>query len=347
MKVTFRWYGDGDPVRLSDIRQIPAVAGVVTAVYDVPVGEVWTRERIRRLKGDVSAAGLAVSVVESLPVHEDIKLGRPTRDRYIANYMASLANLGAEQIPVVTYNFMALFDWMRTDLEHRLPDGSTSLAYDGQSFERLSIREAAAVLRRLPGWDPSYSVEEAERLLEEYRELSHAGLAENLAYFLRAVGPAAKDAGVRLAIHPDDPPWDVWGLPRIVTGAEDLARLLSFYDHPSNGLCVCVGSLGASPGNDVVAIMRRFAAEGRVHFAHLRNIVHDGPRQFHESGHRDGDLNLAAVVRVLKDAGYTGPVRPDHGRRIWDEDSHGGYGLYDRALGAMYLAGLYDALTTS
>jgi mannonate dehydratase len=285
----------------------------------------------------VEAAGLPVSVIESLPVHEDIKLGRPSRDELLDHYRASLRNLGAEGIRIVCYNFMPLFDWLRTRVDAPLPDGSTSLAYDQREVDAMDPGGLA-----LPGWDPSYAPEAAGDLLAAFRELSAEDLWAHLAYFLAAVAPAAEEAGIRLAIHPDDPPWPVFGVPRIVSSEAALARLLDIYPRPANGLCLCVGSLGASPANDIPRIVRRFVAAGRVHFLHLRNIAHTGPQAFQETGHLHGALDLADLVAALAAAGYDGPVRPDHGRAIWGERGRPGYGLYDRALGAMYLQGAWD-----
>ena len=339
MQVTFRWYGPDDPVQLSQIRQIPAVRGLVSALYDIPVGEVWPRATIQALVKTAREAGLPLAVVESLPVHEDIKLGRSTRDRHLDNYRKSLRNLGAEGVRTVCYNFMPLFDWLRTRLDAPLPDGSRSLAYDQSEVDRMDPRRLS-----LPGWDPSYADEAVDDLLGAFRELSAEDLWAHFAYFLKAVAPAAEEAGVRLAIHPDDPPWPVFGVPRIVSSEAALARLLDIYPRPTNGLCLCIGSLGEAPQNDVAQIVRRFVGAGRVHFLHLRNIAHTGPQAFQETGHMEGALDLAEVVGLLAAAGYDGPVRPDHGRSIWGEGGRAGYGLYDRALGAMYLKGVWDGV---
>lgn len=342
MRVTLRWFGPEDPVSLAAIRQIPAVTGIVSAVYGVDPGAVWPVEALRALKAQVEAAGLSLAVVESLPVHEDVKLGRRTRDRWIDGYIESLHHIAQAGISVVCYNFMPVLDWMRTAVDYPLPDGSWALAFDGQAIERLDAGSGPPVL---PGWDPSYAPKDLGALWQAARELGPEDLWAHLTYFLQAVGPEAERLGVRLALHPDDPPWPLLGLPRIITDEAALDRVLGIYDRPANGLCVCVGSLGASAGNDVVAILSRFAREGRVHFAHLRNIRRRGPRSFYETGHAEGDLDLPAAVAALHDAGYDGPVRPDHGRRIWGEMGAPGYGLYDRALGAMYLHGLWAGVS--
>src|SRR5690348_2347975 len=252
MKMTFRWYGESDPVPLAYIRQIPGMYGIVSAIYDVPVGEVWPIEKIRALKDTIEAHGLKLEVIESVPVHEDVKLGKPSRDRLIDNYGQTLRNLAACGIEVVCYNFMPVFDWTRTSLDMRLPDGSTTLAFDARQVDALDIGQGIA----LPGWDTSYRPDELKALLAEYAALDESGLWANLAYFLRAVVPVAKEAGIKMAIPPDDPPRPIFGLPRIVKNRDDLARLLAIVDDPANGLTLCSGSLGADARNDIPSLVR-------------------------------------------------------------------------------------------
>lgn len=338
---TFRWYGPDDPVTLAHIRQIPGVTGIVSALYDVPVGEVWPLDKLERLREQIEAAGLHLAVVESIPVHEDIKLGRSSRDRFIEHYARSLAHVGALGIPVVCYNFMPLFDWTRTDLAMRLPDGSTALAYDHAALSRIDLSQGTA---GLPGWAEAYTGPALQALLAAYREVDAERLWEHLAYFLERVVPAAEAAGVKLAMHPDDPPWSIFGLPRIITDGDALQRLLGFSDSPAHGITFCTGSLGANPACDLPALVRRFGS--RMHFVHLRNVRVTGERQFHEVAHpgKEGSVDLYAVVRALHEVGFEGPLRPDHGRMIWGETGRPGYGLYDRALGAMYLQGLWEAV---
>ncbi|GLU31814.1 mannonate dehydratase [Trinickia caryophylli] len=342
MKMTFRWYGDTDPVPLAYIRQIPGMQGIVSAIYDVPVGEVWPIEKIRALKEKIEAHGLALEVIESVPVHEDVKLGKPSRDRFIANYAETLANLGACGVKVVCYNFMPVFDWTRTSLEMKLPDGSSTLAFDAKAVDALDIDNGIA----LPGWDTSYRPEALKALLAEYATLDEEGLWSNLAYFLRAIVPAAKEAGIRMAIHPDDPPRPIFGLPRIVKNRDDLARLLAIVDDPANGLTLCSGSLGADERNDIAALVREFGGRGRIHFAHLRNVKTTPDGDFHETAHRsaDGSLDMAEILKAYFEIGFDGYARPDHGRMIWGETGRPGYGLYDRALGAVYLNGIWEGL---
>jgi mannonate dehydratase len=346
MYMTFRWFGREDPIPLAHIRQIPGVAGVVSALYDVPVGTAWSRERLERRKAEIAAAGLTFAVVESIPVHEDVKLGRPGRDRFIANFCESLRAMGELGIPVLCYNFMPVFDWLRTDLAMPLADGSTTLAYDDAALAKLDLSRGTS---GLPGWATAYDPDELRALLAAYRHVDAERLWDNLAYFLERVVPAAAAAGVRMAIHPDDPPWPVFGLPRIISCGKDLERLVALVDSPANGVTFCTGSLGALPENDLPAMVRRLAAVApdRIHFAHCRNVRVTGERRFHETSHPSacGGVDLAAVLRALRDVGFTGPMRPDHGRMIWGESGRPGYGLYDRALGATYLQGLWEGLS--
>jgi mannonate dehydratase len=346
VRMTFRWFGDGDAVMLQQIRQIPVVSGIVSALYDVPVGEVWRTERIERLADVIGRAGLELTVIESIPVHEDIKLGRPRRDRLIDNYAESVRNVGKSGVSVLCYNFMPVFDWVRTDLARPLSDGSTALAYDDDALSSMDLSRGTG---ELPGWATAYDGAQLAALLDAYRRLPAEALWENLNYFLERVVPAAEDAGVSMAIHPDDPPWPIFGLPRIVTDCAAIDRLLSLVDRPANGITFCTGSLGARPDNNLPAMARRFASRGRVHFAHCRNVRVTGPRRFEETAHPPacGDVDMTAVLGALRDAGFAGPMRPDHGRMIWGEKGRPGYGLYDRALGAMYLRGLWDGLSVN
>jgi mannonate dehydratase len=310
--MTFRWFGSRDPIPLGHIRQIPGVRGVVTALYDVPVGEAWREERLGHLKAEIEAAGLIFAVVESIPVHEDIKLGRPARDRLIANYCDSVRAMGALGIPVLCYNFMPVFDWVRTELAAGLPDGSTALAFDDRVLATMDLSRGTG---DLPGWATAYSGAEVRTLFAAYRAVDAERLWDHLAYFLERVVPVAAAAGVRLAIHPDDPPWSIFGLPRIICTGPDLQRLVALVDSPANGVTFCTGSLGANTENDLPAMVRRLGAGGsggRIHFAHCRNVRVTGPRRFHETAHPAacGGVDLAEVLRALRDVGFAGPMRP-------------------------------------
>jgi mannonate dehydratase len=342
LKMTFRWYGVSDPVPLPHIRQIPGIDGIVSAVYDVPVGEVWPLDNIRALKARIESHGLKFEVVESVPVHEDIKLGRPTRDRLIGNFAQTLRNLSRCGLKVVCYNFMPVFDWTRTALELKLDDGSTTLGFDADLVNRIDPEQGID----LPGWDTSYKPEDLKALLAEYRGVGEDELWANLLYFLKGVIPAAEEFGIKLAIHPDDPPRPIFGLPRIVKNVRDLRRVLAVSDTPAHGLTLCSGSLGADLDNDIVSMVREFAGQRRIHFAHIRNLKVDAKGNFYETAHKSdcGSLDIGAIVEAYHTAGYDGYFRSDHGRMIWGETGKPGYGLYDRALGAVYINGLWEGL---
>lgn len=340
MKLTFRWYGKTDSIPLSYLRQIPNLSGVVTACYSVPVGEVWPMEELEELKALAANNGLEMEVIESIPVHEDIKLGRRARDHYIDVYCENLRRVAKVGVKVVCYNFMPVFDWLRTEMHHQNADGSNSLSYSRKDFEKIDPKHL-----HLPGWDESYSEEELQALLEEYSHVSHERLFENLVYFLKRVIPVCEEVGVKMAIHPDDPPWDVFGLPRIVSNEKDLDRMFEAVPSTANGLTLCTGSFGAGRGNDLVHMVGKYSAQGRVHFLHLRNIKYtDDLDSFCEVGHcsKDGSLDMSAIVLSAVKNGFNGYVRPDHGRNIWGEDGKPGYGLYDRALGCAYINGLFE-----
>ena len=338
MHLSFRWYGPDDPVPLAHIRQIPGMRHIVSALYDVPVGTAWPEDRLERLRDEIQSAGLRFSVVESIPVHEDIKLGRAERDRHIDAFCRSLERVGAIGVDVVCYNFMPVVDWTRTSTDAPLPDGSTTLAYD---HEALADLDPVRDLSSLPGWATAYDPAELRALLAAYDDVGPDALWAHLEYFLERVVPVAETAGVRLAIHPDDPPWSLFGVPRIVTSGDAFERITQVVDSPANGVTLCTGSLGADPEQDLPAIARRLG--DRVHFVHARSVAVTGPKQFHETAHPDGDVDFRAVLGALKETGFDGPLRPDHGRMIWGETGRPGYGLYDRALGATYLRGLWDA----
>jgi mannonate dehydratase len=344
MYMTFRWFGEQDAVSLTNIRQIPGVTGVVSALYDIPVGDAWPLDRLDHLAATIDQAGLRLAVIESIPVHEDIKLGRPTRDRLIDNYAESIRAMGAAGVDVLCYNFMPVFDWMRTDLGLPLSDGSRTLAFDDAALARVDLSRGTG---DLPGWATTYDARALNALLAGYAQIDEERLWEHLAHFLERVVPVAAENGVRMAIHPDDPPWSIFGLPRIITTCASLERLVSLVDNPANGITFCTGSFGSRSDNDLPDMARQFAARGRIHFAHCRNVRRTGPRRFEETPHpsRFGDVDMAAVLAALRDSGFAGPMRPDHGRMIWGETGRPGYGLYDRALGAMYLQGLWEGLT--
>lgn len=343
MKMTFRWYGDNDPIPLAYIAQIPLMDGIVSAVYDVPPGKVWSNESILKIKNAAEKHGLTFEVVESVPVHEDIKLGKKTRDEYIEVYKENIRRLGRAGVKVICYNFMPVFDWLRSQLDYRNPDGSTSLIYRQEQILKMDPKTGDL---SLPGWDASYTKEGLVALLDEYKSVDHEVLFANLKYFLDAVIPVCEEYDVKMAIHPDDPPFDIFGLPRIITDEANLDRFLSLYDSPCNGLTLCTGSLGASRKNNIPKLLRKYCEMGRVHFVHARNIKLIGDCDFNETAHpsKYGSLDMYEIMKILYDTHFDGYVRPDHGRMIWGEKGKPGYGLYDRALGAVYLSGLYEAI---
>ncbi len=343
MKMTFRWYGETDPISPAYIRQIPGMEGIVTAIYDIPVGEVWPIERIKLLKEKVEASGLVLSVIESVPVHEDIKMGLPTRDQYIKNYQQTIRNLSACGIKTICYNFMPIFDWTRSSLDFKLSDGSNCLIYEEDVIAKMDPLKGEL---SLPGWDTSYEKEELQRLFDTYKTIDEEMLWDHLTYFIKAIMPVADEEDVKMAIHPDDPPWPIFGLPRIITNAENLERFLSIYDKPCNGLAFCTGSLGPSIENNLPEMIRKFGAEKRINFMHARNIKRTGKKSFQESAHLSeaGSIDMYEIIKALHDIRFDGPIRPDHGRMIWGETGKPGYGLFDRALGAVYLNGLWEAV---
>lgn len=343
MKLSFRWYGESDPVPLEYISQIPGVRSVVSAVYDVKPGEVWMDASLRRIKEQCEARGLVFDVVESIPVHEEIKLGRDTREALLEAYCENIRRCAKYGVKCITYNFMPVFDWTRTQLDKKAPDGSTSLVlYRGQMEGLDPLTEDI----RLPGWDASYTQQQIRELIDAYSRIGEAGLWENLEQFLKTVIPVAEEFGVRMALHPDDPPYPIFGIPRIITCEKSLDRLLHMVDSPANSLCICTGSLGCVSSNDIVGMVEKYAAMDRIAFMHIRNVKRLEDGSFEERAHPSscGSLDIYEIVRALVRNNYDGYVRPDHGRMIWGEQGKPGYGLYDRALGAAYINGLFEAL---
>lgn len=350
--MTFRWFGENyDSITLNNIRQIPGKPGIVSAIYDVPVGEVWPLDKIKQLKDTVEKSGLELEVIESVNVHEDIKLGLPTRDRYIENYKETIRNLSKFGIKVICYNFMPVFDWTRSDLAKILPDGSNALSYEEEKIKKVDpdkmVEEIEANSNgfEMPGWEPE-RLKVLKKLFEQYKGVDEEKLFENLGYFLRQIIPVAEQCDIKMAIHPDDPPWSIFGLPRIVTNKENLERIINLVDSPYNGLTLCSGCLGANPDNNIPEMVRYFGEKGRIHFAHVRNIKIHSRGNFDESSHltSDGSLEMFEIMKAYHDIGFKGYIRPDHGRMIWGEVGRPGYGLYDRALGIAYLNGLWEAI---
>ena len=342
MKMSFRWYGEGDPISLQYISQIPGMRSVVSAIYDVKPGEVWGEDSLAKMKKQVEDAGLVFDIVESVPVHENIKLGKEDADKLIDVYCENIRRCAKYGVKCITYNFMPVFDWTRTQLDKADKDGSTSLVMYWDQMRGLDPLKDDI---NLPGWDASYTKDEVRELITAYGKLGEEGLWANLEKFLKKIIPVAEECGVRMAIHPDDPPYPIFGIPRIITCEENLDRMLAIVDSPANSLCLCTGSLGCSASNDIVKMVRKYSAMDRIAFMHMRNVLILPDGSFEESGHisSKGSLDMYEITMALVDTGFDGYVRPDHGRMIWGEEGKPGYGLYDRALGATYINGLFEA----
>ena len=377
MTQTMRWFGPDDPVTLRGIRQAGA-SEVVTALHDVPNGAVWTAGAIAARRAEIEEAGLGWTVVESLPVHEAIKLGAPDRDRLLDHYRTSLRNLAAGGVRVVTYNFMPLLDWTRTELAWPMPDGALALrfepvalaAYDIHILRRRgaehdyadSVRDAAArrfaamddaarvrlertIIAGLPGSEESFTSAELLRAIDGYAAVDADRLRDHHAYFLEAVCPLADELGLRLVVHPDDPPFPIFGLPRVVSTEADLAALFARVPSAANGLCFCAGSFGARRDNDLPGIVARYGE--RIGFVHLRSVGHEPDGAFHEAAHLEGDAGMpdivAALVAVQRAGGRSIPMRPDHGHQMMDDltrRTNPGYSLLGRMRGLAELRGL-------
>ena len=349
MKMSFRWYGSGnDSISLSDIRQIPGVTEIVWALHHKQPGEIWEIDEIQKVKDELDEYGFGMSVVESVNVHDDIKTAGPNRDLYIENYKQTLRNLAKFGVKVVCYNFMPVFDWTRTDLFHPLPDGSTALYYEKSRIKQDPEEMAQYILENckgytMPGWEPE-RLANLKDLFALYKDTDKEALWANLKYFLEALMPTCHECDIKMAIHPDDPPWDIFGLPRLLVDEAAVGRFLKMVDDPYNCLTLCSGSLGSNPENNVADIVRKYC--DRIAFAHIRNVKHFENGDFSETSHRDcdGDVGILEIIRAYHDGRFDGYIRPDHGRHIWNEKCRPGYGLYDRALGIMYILGAWDML---
>ncbi len=349
MQIGFRWYGEGnDSVSLKQIKQIPGVETIVWALHDMQAGEEWPMAKILEIKRQADQYGFNIDVVESVNVHEDIKLGLPTRDVYIENYNRTIEKLAKVGVKVICYNFMPVFDWIRTDLYKELEDGSTALFYEKSKVENIDPMELVNKIANnpdytMPGWEPE-RLENLTKLFDAYKNVTEEDLFNNLQYFLERIIPVCEENDIKMAIHPDDPPWSIFGLPRIISNQDNIRRVLKLVDSPYNGVTLCSGSLGSNPSNDIVDMVREFA--NRIPFAHVRNVKVYENGDFIETSHRgqDGSVDIVGIMKAYHQSGFKGYIRPDHGRHIWDEKCRPGYGLYDRALGIMYLLGIWDSL---
>lgn len=351
MQMTWRWYGKGnDSITLDHIRQIPGVEGIVWSLHDKVAGEVWEETEIDKVMELIKSKGFNADVVESVNVHDDIKIGLPTRDKYIDNYIDTIKKLGKRGVKVICYNFMPVFDWTRTELYKELPDGSNSLFYEKDAIVNDPNEMAELILKdsgnyTMPGWEPE-RLAKLDDLFKSYEGVDEDKLFENLKYFLERIMPACEEYDVRMAIHPDDPPWPIFGLPRIIRSRDHIKRFLDQVDNPYSGLTFCTGSLGANLENDLPAMIREF--HDRIYFAHIRNVKVYENGDFSEVSHRgkDGSVDVCEVLKAYHDNNFKGYLRPDHGRHLWGEekDCRPGYGLYDRALGVMYMLGVWDSL---
>lgn len=350
MKWGFRWYGaGGDSIPIGYVKQIPGMTGIVGTLLSKLPGDVWEIDEIKSLKAEVNAADLELLGIESVAIHDAIKAGTDERDHYIENYIQTIRNLAACDVPMICYSFKPIFGWAKTTLNYENPDGSFSLLYDQKVVDNMEPQDMYTLIHsqskgfQLPGWEAK-RLEKFNSLVAMYDGVTAEVLFDNLSYFLKKVIPVCEEVDVKMAIHPDDPPWEMFGFPRITKNLADLKKILAIVDSPYNGLTFCTGALGADPDNDLPAMIREVG--DRINFVHFRNVEFLGERKFRESAHlsTDGSQDMYAIMKALVEVGFDGPIRPDHGRTIWEENAMPGYGLYDRALGITYSQGLLEAI---
>ena len=353
MEMTMRWFGkDYDTVTLEQIKQTRYATGIITTLYNKMPGEVWNLDEILAMKKEVEDAGLHLAGIESVNVSDAIKTGGAGRDHDIQAYIETLENLGKADIHMVCYNFMPVFDWTRTELDRVREDGSTVMAYNQDAIDKMDPEKMFDAIKDdmngtvMPGWEPE-RMAHVKELFEMYKDIDDEKLFENLKYFLERIMPVCDKYDINMAIHPDDPAWSVFGLPRIIINKDNIQRMMKMVDNPHNGVTFCSGSYGTNRENDLPDMIR--SLKGRIHFAHVRNLKFNSDRDFEEAAHlsADGSFDMYEIMKALYDIGFEGPIRPDHGRMIWGEVAMPGYGLYDRALGAAYLNGLWEAIDKS
>ncbi|MGG5317930.1 mannonate dehydratase [Enterococcus sp. AZ072] len=353
MKWGFRWYGENDDsIPLKNIKQIAGMNGIIGTLLSKMPGDVWEISEIQALKDSIEKENLELLGIESVAIHDSIKAGTAERDHYIENYIQTIKNLSTCEVKLICYSFKPIFGWAKTELSHENADGSFSMLYDQSVIKNMVPQDMYTLIHsqsrgfRLPGWEKD-RLDKFNNLEKLYEGLTEEGLYENLKYFLLKIIPVCEEMDVKMAIHPDDPPWKLFDYPRITKNLVDLKRIIESVDSPYNGITFCTGSLGASPSNDLIDMIDKIGH--RINFVHFRNVEYLEEGKFRECAHlsSDGSLDMYKIMEALVEKGFNGPIRPDHGRTVWGEVSMPGYGLYDRAMGHSYALGLYEAITKS